>query len=788
MKNYLLVLGLVSVISLQGNAQSLVSITPNMGTPGATNLVTQITGVGTTFQGSSPQGTIIDVNLDLAGGNIIYGDFLSIAIIDDQNFTIEWDIPGAAPVGQYDLNVTYEDWSLGFPNWMYLTLPSSFQVGVPDGYVQGRIFNDVNENGVQDAGDLGLAGYSVTLNPGAVTMQTNASGDYSIPAQNGNYTLNYDGYTIDQKIVVPGFLSAIPVIINNANDSANNFPVTQGLVSVYPDSAFQGQVIYITVTGKGCFSTVGGANGNISSARLYKAPTSITANSTKINVIDSNTAVIQFSIPSNATLGMYDFRVYLTSGYLGYHYLNGVFKIVTAPIYMNGICFFDADSNGVQGAGEGGVSNAELFLSPDSAFAFTDVNGNYSFGTVPGTHTISFVPGSYTLSPGSPPDYTATVSTTTSGYDFGLFGNDTAYSATINFEACWSGCAHPNCFRYKIQNTGTVAYDGYVYMVLDSINMTNTNQYQWCWAGSNFPDSVIGDTVFWNFTNLQPLQQLILSASINTPLGGDTINFSGTVVTYYPGNLLAYSRTTTDFHVVSCSFDPNDKSVRPAGILPQHYTLMSDSLVYTVQFQNTGTDTAYTVIVRDTIDQNLDLSTMQVILSSHPMITEIDLMTRVAKFTFNNILLVDSTHNEPASHGYFKYLIRPEAGLPDNTVIYNDADIYFDFNPPVITNTVFNTLVYTLPVGITELKGNAGDVLVIPNPFSSMAVIKFSNTANFMYTFNLFTVDGKEVYRVSTKSDNIKLQKGKLQSGMYLFKLAASENAEVIKFGKIIIE
>ncbi len=95
---------------------------------------------------------------------------------------------------------------------------------------------------------------------------------------------------------------------------------------------------------------------------------------------------------------------------------------------------------------------------------------------------------------------------------------------------------------------------------------------------------------------------------------------------------------------------------------------------------------------------------------------------------------------------------------------------------------------YTLPVGITELKGNAGDVLVIPNPFSSMAVIKFSNTANLMYTFNLFTVDGKEVYRVSTKSDNIKLQKGKLQSGMYLFKLAASENAEVIKFGKIIIE
>ena len=161
------------------------------------------------------------------------------------------------------------------------------------------------------------------------------------------------------------------------------------------------------------------------------------------------------------------------------------------------------------GAGETAVTNAELFLSPDSTYAFSDANGNYSFGTVPGTHTISFVPSAYTLSPGSPASYTATVATTTSGYDFGLLGADSAYSASINFNACWSGCVHPNCFKYTIQNTGSVPYNGYVYMILDSINMIYSTQNSWCY-NSTLPDSVIGDTIFWNFTNLQPLQNLIL--------------------------------------------------------------------------------------------------------------------------------------------------------------------------------------------------------------------------------------------------------------------------------------
>ncbi len=72
--------------------------------------------------------------------------------------------------------------------------------------------------------------------------------------------------------------------------------------------------------------------------------------------------------------------------------------------------------------------------------------------------------------------------------------------------------------------------------------------------------------------------------------------------------------------VVVCSYDPNDKQVYPAGIGEQHYTLINnDELIYTIRFQNTGNDTAFNIIIADTLSNHLDRSTFRPITSSHPM-------------------------------------------------------------------------------------------------------------------------------------------------------------------------
>ena len=55
-------------------------------------------------------------------------------------------------------------------------------------------------------------------------------------------------------------------------------------------------------------------------------------------------------------------------------------------------------------------------------------------------------------------------------------------------------------------------------------------------------------------------------------------------------------------------------------------------------------------------------------------------------------MLPDSNVNEPASHGFIKYSIKKYNTVGIGSVIKNTAYIYFDFNAPVVTNTVVNTV------------------------------------------------------------------------------------------------
>ena len=63
----------------------------------------------------------------------------------------------------------------------------------------------------------------------------------------------------------------------------------------------------------------------------------------------------------------------------------------------------------------------------------------------------------------------------------------------------------------------------------------------------------------------------------------------------------------------------------------------------------------------------------------------------VLTWTFNDINLPDSTSNEPESHGYIKFKVSPQADMVEGTQVENFADIFFDFNDPIRTNTTLTT-------------------------------------------------------------------------------------------------
>jgi hypothetical protein len=146
-----------------------------------------------------------------------------------------------------------------------------------------------------------------------------------------------------------------------------------------------------------------------------------------------------------------------------------------------------------------------------------------------------------------------------------------------------------------------------------------------------------------------------------------------------------------DCRVVTASYDPNDKQAEPLGYATEHYIEPERSLEYTIRFQNTGTDTAFTVIIRDTLSDWLDMTTLHPGVSSHPYRLELD-TARAMSFIFNDILLPDSTTNFDASQGFVEFKVRPLPETPLGTRIENTAAIYFDFNAPIITNTVYHTL------------------------------------------------------------------------------------------------
>jgi len=165
----------------------------------------------------------------------------------------------------------------------------------------------------------------------------------------------------------------------------------------------------------------------------------------------------------------------------------------------------------------------------------------------------------------------------------------------------------------------------------------------------------------------------------------------------WPGILNSFPQYNGDpFNDVICqtitgSFDPNEKVTFPVGYGDEHYIERDWPIDYRIYFQNTGNDTAFTVRIEDQISELLDLGTLRVSNGSHPFTWEITPQNKLI-FNFENILLPDSTIDLVGSQGFVEYTIKPKSGAGFNLKIENTAEIYFDFNEPIITNTTFHTI------------------------------------------------------------------------------------------------
>ena len=250
-----------------------------------------------------------------------------------------------------------------------------------------------------------------------------------------------------------------------------------------------------------------------------------------------------------------------------------------------------------------------------------------------------------------------------------------------------------------------------------------------------------------------------------------------------------------DFVEIDCqtlrgSFDPNEKLVNPVGITPAKYISSSDFLEYQINFQNTGNDTAFRVVLRDTLSEYLDISTVENGVSSHSNTFRV-YGQGILEWTFINILLPDSNVNEPESHGFVKFKVSQQPNNAKGTVITNSADIYFDFNVPVITeeisNTVYDTVLTPL-VSVPKLYVNDVNIAVYPNPFNSTTTFEITELRqDEPVTIQLFNAIGMKVKEIGGISqEHYILSRDNLNNGIYIYQIRSG--ADVIGAGKLIIE
>lgn len=255
------------------------------------------------------------------------------------------------------------------------------------------------------------------------------------------------------------------------------------------------------------------------------------------------------------------------------------------------------------------------------------------------------------------------------------------------------------------------------------------------------------------------------------------------VTVFTTGFVTMFSNNDLDPHVdIDCqesigSYDPNDKQGFPKGYREEGYIKANTKLDYKIRFQNTGTDTAFTVVIKDQINPEFDLSTLVLGTSSHDFSFEIE-EGHTLVFTFNDILLVDSTRNEPESHGFVTFSIDQVANHEDGTLLLNDAEIFFDFNEAVVTNTSQHEVgsdFVEMSTRVIDIE-NIG-LKIYPNPAAEYVILEFDYTENSY--LEIYDQLGQIIKQQEVRSGS-KVRIADLQSGMYNYRVVSKNNVLAI--------
>ena len=450
-----------------------------------------------------------------------------------------------------------------------------------------------------------------------------------------------------------------------------------------------------------------------------------------------------------------------------------VVKLIESNI--SGLVFHDTNLSGHLDEEEQGVAGHLVKLEPGPLYAFTNNSGKYYFHAEIGEYETSYIPVNNWYAT-EETDYLFSVDYLNEAIDtldFGIATRENSPDVAVYITGSPTRVGFETHYWITYKNWGTVTATGTVNVAFDPllsfVSSTET------------PASQSGNVFTWNYGPMGPGVEHQFRIDFEVPgieYLGDTL-FSHAWITPFDPDTCLVNNYDTIYQEITGSCDPNDKRVSPAGIGDEGYVLHGQRLSYTIRFQNTGNDTAFTVLVRDTLDvSRMDIETFNVETYSHPVSWQFK-NPNVMEFRFNNILLPDSTVNEPGSHGFVRFSVSPKPGLPDYTVVENTAHIYFDYNPAVVTNTTVNTYVTNIPVGINGQTSSDLIAQIYPNPASDKLNIAFTGAGS--KSISMTNLLGQSVYRSETSDKQLSIDLSHFDKGMYFIVVSNNKQKSQVK-------
>lgn len=450
---------------------------------------------------------------------------------------------------------------------------------------------------------------------------------------------------------------------------------------------------------------------------------------------------------------------------VGYSTVMGCASVISGKV------FHDLNNNCLKDSNEPGLSDVWVCALPGGGCEQTDFLGNYSFVVAPGTYTIQqTTPSAYLQSclPGSIAINTV-AGTNYPGNNFA----DTTYFV-VNHQVLKTNYTLPvtgNSYTQVItaKNLGSTNLPAQVVHRIDpGLTFLSSN------PSPNAFNPATNELIF-SPVNASPSYPQNINIQLQVPttmLLGSSLLSVDTIFCAIPDDF-PVNNWVNIMETVVGPYDPNYISVNPKGLGPEGYiTAANPELEYEIHFQNLGTYLAQNVVVTDTIDPSVDIASFQYLTSSHPCQISVD-ANRLMTFTFSNINLPDSTSDPLGSNGFVRFKFNQQPNLPVGTIITATAAIYFDYNPPVITNMARNEI--ALPTGLKEENISFG---LRPNPANNLVKMQWTEEGNHQIT--ICDISGRMVFQ-TTAQNSLELSVANFSPGLYFVEVYGAKGRGVQK-------